>query len=58
MVTLTPQQRQDPALTQRDSGVAAVSLMRLLRVFENTPGVDAVWLFGSRAAGKHPPPPP
>ncbi|MCB2006766.1 MAG: DEAD/DEAH box helicase family protein [Rhodoferax sp.] len=53
MVALTPRQRQDAALTRRDSGVAAGSLLRLLRVFENTPHVVAVWLFGSRAAGTH-----
>ena len=52
-MNLTPLQRRDPALTQRDSGLAAGSLRRLLRVFENTPGVEAVWLFGSRAAGTH-----
>jgi type III restriction enzyme len=53
MVELSPQQKLDVALTQRDSGVAAGSLVRLLRVLESTPRVDAAWLFGSRAAGTH-----
>lgn len=51
MVSLTPAQRQDEALTQRDSGVAAGSLLRLLRLLETTPGATAAWLFGSRAVG-------
>lgn len=55
MVELTPLQRRDQSLTQRDSGVAAGSLNRLLQVLESTPRLEAVWLFGSRAAGTHRP---
>lgn len=49
MVELSPQQKQDVALTQRDIGMAAGSLVRLLRVLESTPrsgGGLVVWLQG------------
>ncbi|MFC7459510.1 DEAD/DEAH box helicase family protein [Hydrogenophaga defluvii] len=52
---LSQQQRRDQALTRKDSGVATGSLTRLLRIFESTPHLEAVWLFGSRAAGTHRP---
>lgn len=55
MMELTPLQRRDQALTRRDSGVATGSMNRLLRVLEQTPCLEAVWLFGSRAAGTHRP---
>lgn len=55
MVELSPPQKLDVALTQRDSGVSSSSLARLLRVLDSTPNIETAWLFGSRAAGTHKP---
>ena len=44
-------QRNDPVLTQRDSGIAPYSLAKLIRVFDETPNLERVSLFGSRATG-------
>jgi type III restriction enzyme len=35
------------------SGLGTRSLARLLAVFERTPGLERVWMFGSRARGDH-----
>ena len=50
---LTPVQRQDAALTQRQSGIAPTTLAKLVRLFDETPLLDGVLLFGSRARGDH-----
>lgn len=55
MEPLSPQQRRDESRTVRDCGIAPSSLARLLHVFETTPRLEAVWLFGSRATGAHRP---
>lgn len=41
----------DQFATQKNSGIAATTLTTLLRLFEQTTGLDRVWLFGSRARG-------
>ncbi|HOM11791.1 MAG TPA: nucleotidyltransferase domain-containing protein, partial [Rubrivivax sp.] len=35
-----------------DFGLAAATAADLRRVFAQTPGIDAVWIFGSRATGR------
>ena len=50
---LAPAQRLDAALTQRQSGIAPSTLVKLTRLFDETPLLDAVRLFGSRARGDH-----
>lgn len=35
------------------SGLSADTLKRLRTVFAATPGLDRVWLYGSRACGRH-----
>ncbi len=45
--------RSNAVLTQRESGIAPSTLAKLLRVFEETPALEAVYLFGSRARGDH-----
>ncbi len=52
---LTPSQRADTALTQRQSGIAPTTLAKLTRLFDETPLLDGVVLFGSRARGDHRP---
>ena len=42
-------QRDDPVLTQRDSGIAPYSLAKLIRVFDETPNLERVSLFGNSA---------
>ena len=37
--------------TQPRFGIAANTITKLLHVFETFPGLDAVWIFGSRAKG-------
>ena len=44
----TPEQRQR---TQQASGIAAHSLAKLLRLFDQTADIERVFLFGSRARG-------
>lgn len=36
-------------------GLAAATLAELRRVFDQTPGLEAVWIFGSRATGRERP---
>lgn len=48
---LSPQQKLDLRKTRAEAGIAPASLARLVRVFDATPGLEAVWLFGSRANG-------
>ncbi len=50
---LAPAQRLDAALTQRQSGIAPSTLAKLSRLFDETPLLDGVLLFGSRARGDH-----
>lgn len=48
--------RPDPlniALTRQDSGIAPQSLSKILEVFDATPEIARVWLYGSRARGDH-----
>ena len=42
---------EDTLATQRESGIAPGSLAKLLAVFDQTPNVERVVLFGSRARG-------
>ena len=42
---------QDQFATRRASGIAEHTRAKLAQLFEATPGVDRVWLFGSRARG-------
>ena len=53
VAALTLAQRQDSARTRRDSAIAPATLAKLVRLFDETPALDAVYLFGSRARGDH-----
>lgn len=44
-------QRADVAATVRDSGIAPNTVARLARLFDQTPNLERVQLFGSRARG-------
>ena len=40
------------ALDEADFGLAPATAAELRRVFARSPGIDAVWIFGSRATGR------
>ena len=40
-------------IVRQESGIAPTTLGKLVRLFETTAGIDAVWLYGSRARGDH-----
>jgi type III restriction enzyme len=43
--------RHDAFQTQRDSGIGSRTVAQLVQLFEKTPGIECVTLFGSRARG-------
>jgi len=51
MSELMPMAEPDQFATRKKSGIAATTLTTLLQLFERTPGLERVWLFGSRARG-------
>lgn len=38
-------------MTRRESGIAKLTLAKLVRMLEKTPDIDRAWLYGSRARG-------
>lgn len=44
-------ERLDQFATRRASGIAENTRAKLVQLFESTPGLERVWLFGSRARG-------
>lgn len=40
-------------MSDEEFGLAPVFCARLRRAFEQTPGIDRVWIYGSRARGDH-----
>ena len=51
MSELTSQEKLDQFATRRASGIAENTRAKLAQLFESTPGLDRVWVFGSRARG-------
>ena len=51
--SLTLTERQNALLTRRQSGIAPATLAKLVRLFDEAPSLEAVYLFGSRARGDH-----
>jgi len=47
----TGQERLDQFATRRASGIAESTRAKLVQLFESTPGLERVWVFGSRARG-------
>lgn len=48
-----PEASSGGVVTQPRFGIAPTSVTKLLRVFDAFAGVDAVWIFGSRAKASH-----
>ncbi len=51
MSNLVSVERLDQFATRRASGIAENTRAKLAQLFESTPGLERVWLFGSRARG-------
>lgn len=51
MSALLSEDRLDQFATRRASGIAENTRAKLAQLFESTPGLERVWLFGSRARG-------
>ena len=43
----------DPGIRPAPFGIAPTSAAKLRALFEASPGVDRVWIYGSRARGDH-----
>lgn len=41
----------NPPVEAEDFGIAPISATRLRQLFDSTPGLHRVWIFGSRATG-------